>query len=146
MAKKALRLLLCLLFCLPAHGLCCEITTAQLETLESNLTALQANNQRLSELLSASESDLTTARSDLDSLLKELATANAELWRLKTELQTASDEAKQAKQSLRTANDELRNACQSARRLEQKRLRARRQRILWQAIAVAMGGVVIHKT
>lgn len=140
-------LLLCclLLVSFAARGHCYEITTAQLQTLEANLTALQANNQRLSELLSASDSELTTARSDLDALLKELAATSSELWRLKGELQTASTEAASARQSLRTANAELRSACQSVKKLEATSRRRKWQRALWQAVAAIAAGAAITR-
>lgn len=139
-------LLLCFCCCLPAsRGWCYEITAEQLQTLEANLAALQANNQRLSQLLSESDSELTTAKNDLDSLFKELATAESELWRLKGELQEASTEAASARQSLRTANAELANACASVKRCEAVSKRRKWQRAMWQAVSAILGVVAVSR-
>lgn len=109
------------------------------------MAALQANNERLSQLLSESDSELTTAKNDLDSLFKELATAESELWRLKGELQEASTEAASARQSLRTANAELANACASVKRCEAVSKRRKWQRAMWQAVSAILGVVAVSR-
>lgn len=135
--------------CFPCVGLCSEgagvtytITAAELTTLETHLTALQQNNEKLKNILATQGDELTAA-------LNLLTESQAELMKLKAELQTAKNDVQSARQSLATANAELQKALESVNESEREH-RARetqleRQRVLWQIIAVIVGGVAIAK-
>lgn len=135
--------------CLPSVGFCSggagatyTITAEELTTLEQHLTMLQNNNETLKSILSASGEELTEA-------LNALTTSQAELAKLKAELNLCKAEAESARQSLQTANSELQKALESVNESEREHRRREtqleRQRVLWQIIAVIVGGVAIAK-
>ena len=109
-------------------------------TLEQHLNALTTNNETLKTLLTAQDSELTTA---LELLMK----SQTELMKLKTELAQAKSDVQSANQSLEIANDELQNARISFKKYEAERdkteSRLRNQRNIWEILcAVAVGFAV----
>ena len=118
------------------------ITAEELTTLEQHLTALQANNDALKNILATQGDELAAA-------LNLLTESQAELMTLRNELQTAKNDVQSARQSLKTANSELQKALQSVEASEKEHRRREtqleRQRVLWQIIAVIVGGVAIAK-
>lgn len=158
MAKKNISLLLasCLLFVLLAtsHTAECSgqtytITEEQLTILETNLTQLKENNQMLLSLLNESNRELATADSSSMILEQELNQALAQIEILQSRLTELKSESEQAKSSLVTANEELASASESLKRSEEAHMKTesalRTQKILWQAIAIILGGVAIAK-
>ena len=134
---------LCLSF--PCVGSCSEsrtyqISESELTALENHLTALEANNNELLNLLAASTLDLNEASQSLSASKKELETLRMQL----TELQA---ETKSLSESLKTANEELKRASESFKASERERDkiegRLRTQRNIWEALfAVAVGVAV----
>lgn len=143
-------LTLCALFLLPAsHGYCSEtyeLTADQMSTLQSNLTQLQQNNERLKSLLIGSTEDLTAATGQSTQLQKQLAVLKNQLTEsqnqletLKTQLTELRIETANARTSLQTANDELQKASESYKkyRKQQEKVQGqlRQQKTLWQILA-----------
>lgn len=138
-------LLLALCLCWPCAGGCSpsrtfEISESELLMLEEHLTALEANNNELLNLLAASTLDLNEASQSLSASKKELETLRMQL----TELQA---ETKSLSESLKTANEELKRASESFKASERERDkiegRLRTQRNIWEALfAVAVGVAV----
>lgn len=151
----AMALTLCALLCWPASSGSCsgtyELTADQMLTLQSNLTQLQQNNERLKNLLTASTEDLTTAagqstelRQQLAVLRNQLTESQNQLTALRQQLTSLQSETANARTSLQTANAELQKASESykAYKLEQEKVQGqlRQQKTLWQILA---GGAVI---
>ena len=140
--------------CFPCVGLCSEgagvtytITDAELTTLETHLTALQTNNETLTNILNESTVDLQTARDELTQLREALTKSRTELESLSNSLTALRAESQAAKASLKTANEELQKALQSVEASERERDRIegrlRTQRNIWEALfAVAVGVAV----
>ncbi len=140
-------LLLALCLCWPSVGGCSpsrtfEISESELLTLEQHLTALEANNNELLNLLAASTLDLNEASQSLSASRKELETLRMQL----TELQA---ETKQLDASLKTANEELQRASESFKASERERDkiegRLRTQRNIWEALFAVAVGVAVAK-
>jgi chromosome segregation ATPase len=136
-------LLLALCWCWPSVGGCSEsptftISASELQTLQNHLDALEANNNLLQEILSASDESLTAA---LDALMK----SQAELATLKIQLETAKKDALSAQESLKTANEELARASESFKASERERdrieNRLRNQRNVWEVLCLVAVGV-----
>ena len=144
--------LFALLLLLPWAGYCSatyEVTEEQLTILENNLTQLEQHNQELMTLLSESESDLTAASSESETLRAQLAEVQGQLAALRQELTQARSESETALQSLATANDELAKASASFKQSEKEHAKTesalRTQKTLWQVVAIILGGVAIAK-
>jgi septal ring factor EnvC (AmiA/AmiB activator) len=112
-----------LLFSVQPVGFCSEayqITADQLETLQTNLTMLQENNEKLKMLLAESNQDLTMASeqsADLSNQIvvldSQLAESQNQISALKQQLITLKQQTAAAQTSLQTANEELANECLS---------------------------------
>ena len=140
-------LLLGLFLCWPSVGICSEsqtytISATQLEMLQNHLTALEANNNELLNLLAASTLDLNEASQSLSASKKELETLRMQL----TELQA---ETKSLSESLKTANEELKRASKSFKASERERDkiegRLRTQRNIWEILCVIAVGVAVTR-
>ena len=118
------------------------ITAAEMEQLQNHLNALEANNEMLKSILTASDSELTVA---LEALMK----SRDELTTLKAQLTQAKSDAESAKKSLQIANDELQKASQSFKEYEKARdkteNRLRNQRNIWEFIAALAVGVAVAR-
>lgn len=104
-----------------------------------------ASNEKLLTMLSESESELTTASTELIILKKELAEQKVQLAGLKMELLAAQNDCKNAEQSLLRANEELKVIATDLKTLEKKKSRAENQRTFWQIIAAIATGVAIAR-
>ena len=140
-------LLLALCLCWPSVGICSEsrtytISAMQLEALQNHLTALEANNNELLNLLDASTLDLTEASQSLSASKKELETLRAQLTALQAE-------TKRLDESLRIANAELQSARESFKKSEAERDRIegrlRTQRNIWEFLCAVAVGVAVAR-
>lgn len=129
-----LTFLLCLLAPVSA-GSCSaryEVTEEQLTTLETNLTALQQDNERLRALLIESQTELTQART-------QLKASQAECQTLSTQLMQLKETSTKARESLQTAQDATRSAQESLTKSEREHARAeerlRTQKTAWQIVS-----------
>lgn len=140
-------LLLGLFLCWHSVGICSKsqtytISETQLEMLQNHLTALEANNNELLNLLNESNLDLNEASLSLSESRKELETLKAQLIALQVE-------TKQLDESLRIANAELQNARESFKKSEQEHDkiegRLRNQRNLWEVLCLVAVGVAVAR-
>ena len=138
----------------PCAGSCSEsrmyqISESELTALEHHLNALEANNETLTLLLSESDEGLTIAAEELTRLRRELSEAKRALEESQKSLTQMKSDAEDARASLQTANAELQKALQSVEASEKEHRRREtqleRQRVLWQIIAVIVGGVAVAK-
>lgn len=127
-------LLLCLLLpaSLGSSSARYEVTEEQLTTLESNLTVLQQDNERLRALLTESQTELTQART-------QLKASQAECQTLSTQLTQLKETSTKAQQSLRTAQGATRSAQESLTKSEREHARTeerlRTQKTAWQIVS-----------
>jgi chromosome segregation ATPase len=148
------------LFCsVQSVGFCYEtyqITADQLEMLQTNLTVLQENNEKLKTLLMESNQDLTTASEQSDSLSNQIVTLDSQLTEsqnqiaiLKQQLVTLKQQTVTAQTSLQTANEDLASASVSFKKYEkdQEKIenRLREQKNIWQVIAGIATGYALTK-
>lgn len=119
-----------------------EITAEELTTLETNLSALEQNNNELRNLLTASNLDLTTLQTQLKASENQITQLENQLAELRSESETA-------KASLTTANEELAKAEKSlneyAREQERVQSKLRTQKTLWQILAISLGVYAVAK-
>lgn len=151
MRKKYIFAFLALVcFFLPVHGYCSEktytLTAEQMEALQSNLTALERNNNLLLSLLQQSNLDLRTASDNLTTSEQELTTLRTQLTEsqsqiatLRQQLTVLQQESASAKESLEIANQDLQSAIESCKTLEDRQRRIENQRIFWQIVSGILG-------
>ena len=149
------------LFCsVQSVGFCSEtyqITADQLETLQTNLTVLQENNEKLKTLLTESNQDLTIASEQSDSLNNQIVVLDNQLTEsqnqisaLKQQLIALKQQTAVAQTSLQTANEELASASASFKtyQKQQEKIESqlKTQKNIWQVIAgLAIGYAVAEK-
>ena len=136
MKRVALFLTFLLCFLAPVSvGFCSaryEVTEEQLTTLETNLTALQQDNERLRALLIESQTELMQARTQL----KE---SQAECQTLSTQLTQLKETSTKARESLQTVQDATTKARESFEKSEREHARTderlRTQKTAWQIVS-----------
>ena len=121
----ALSLLLLLSFCSTSWAATYQITEEQLTTLEQNLNRLSEVNKTLT--LNSDESKT------------ELLKALSELKQLKAELKLSLNETQEARNSLKKANESLQNLNQSFKILEKEKQKAKTESTLWKFVSLVVG-------
>ena len=148
-----------LLFSVQPVGFCAEtytLTANQLETLQTNLTVLQENNEKFKTLLMESNQDLTIASEQSDSLSDQIVVLDTQLTEsqnqietLKQQLVTLKQQTAAAQTSLQTANEELASASASFKKYEKEQEKIesqlKTQKSLWQVIAGLAVGYAVSK-
>ena len=120
-----LSLLLLLSFCSTSWAATYTITEEQLTTLEQNLNRLSEVNKTL--MLNSDESKT------------ELLKALSELKQLKAELKLSLTETQEARKDLQKANESLANLNQSFKQLESKNKQLKTESAIWKIIAGIVG-------
>jgi chromosome segregation ATPase len=148
------------LFCsVQSVGFCAEtytLTADQLETLQTNLTVLQQNNEKLKTLLMESNQDLTIASEQSADLSNQIVTLDSQLTESQNQIVTLKQQLVMLKQqtvaaqtSLQTANEELASASASFKKYEKEQeqiqSKLRTQKNMWEVIAALSLGYVIAK-
>lgn len=140
--------------CWPSHGGCSEsrmyqISESELQTLETHLDALEANNETLMLLLSESDEGLTIAAEELTRLRRELSEAKKRLEESQTSLMQMQRDAEDARSSLARANADLQSARESFKQSERERDRIegrlRTQRNIWEVLCLVAVGIAAGK-
>ena len=127
----ALSLLLLLSFCSTSWAATYQITEEQLTTLEQNLNRLSEVNKTLT--LNSDESKT------------ELLKALYELKQLKAELKLSLTETQEARNSLKKANESLQNLNQSFKTLEKEKQLAKSESTLWKFLTLVVGIYAVVK-
>ena len=127
----ALSLLLLLSFCSTSWAATYQITEEQLTTLEQNLNRLSEVNKTLT--LNSDESKT------------ELLKALSELKQLKAELKLSLTETTEARKDLKKANESLQNLNQSLKALEQQEKKLKRNNVFLQIVTVLAVGYAAIK-
>ena len=153
-------LLSLVLFCsVQSVGFCAEtyqITADQLETLQTNLTVLQENNEKLKTLLMESNQDLTMASEQSEDLSNQIVMLDNQLTEsqnqietLKQQLITLKQQTAAAQTSLQIANEELASASASFKKYEKEQetiqSKLRTQKNMWAVIAALSLGYAVAK-
>ena len=146
----------------PSAGYCAEeqqvypIQESQLQTLVTDLTALQENNEKLRTLLSEQTDSLTMASERSEDLSNQIATLDSQLTQSQEQIATLKAQLVELKQttataqaSLTTANAELESASKSfkAYQKQQEKIESqlKTQRIIWQIVSGAVLGFAAFK-
>lgn len=116
---------------------------------EAELTQLEANNRRQSELLTqleiqliASQQESATLQTSTKVLRTQLTASNNQVTALQQDLQTAQQSLQKSKQSMERAQAYLQAYEKEARKTQQ---RLRRQRTMWAVVAGVLAYTVIQK-
>ena len=106
---------------------------------ETELTQLEANNQRQSELLTQLEQSLSMSRQEsatlqtsIKVLRTQLAASNNQVTALQQDLQTAQQSLQNSRQSIERARAYL---AQYEQEVQSEQQRLRRQRTIWAVVA-----------
>ena len=115
---------------------------------ETELTQLESNNQRQSELLTqleqrliASQQESATLQASIGILREQLTASNNQVSVLQQDLQTAQQSLETSKQSIERAQAYL---AQYEREAKETQKRLRRQRTVWAVVAGALACVAIR--
>ncbi len=120
---------------------------AMYQISETELTALEDNNRRQSELLTQLEQRLSMSRQEsatlqasIRTLRAQLTASNNQVTALQQDLQTAQQSLQTSRQSIERAQAYLQAYEQEAQATQQ---RLRRQRTIWAVVAGALACVAI---